>query len=46
MPYGDKLTLEDMEIVDYAERGSYYDNSYGDFLEGGSLNDFDKDKAE
>ncbi len=46
VPYGDKLTLEDMEIVDYAERGSYYDNSYGEFLEGGSLNDFDKDKEE
>lgn len=46
VPYGDKLTLQDLEVVDYSERGSSYNNNYGEFLEGGTLNDFDKNKKE
>lgn len=44
-PYDEELLLaSDLEIKDYSELGSSYNNDYGQFLEGGDLNKFDKDQ--
>ena len=44
LPYDKKLTADDLKIVDYADRGSAYNSDYEPFLQGGPLDDFDRDK--
>ena len=43
LPYDNKLNSDNLKIVDYADRGSSYNNDYGSFMTGGSLNNFDRD---
>ncbi len=43
-PYDETLlTTGDLEILDYAERGSSYDNGYMNWLDDGSLDNFDRE---
>lgn len=43
LPYDTKLTADQLSIIDYAEYGASYNNSYESFLQGGTLEDFDRD---
>lgn len=43
LPYDQKLTADKLSIIDYAEYGASYNNSYESFLQGGTLEDFDRD---
>lgn len=43
LPYDTKVTSADLSIIDYAEYGASYNNSYESFLQGGTLEDFDRD---